>query len=47
MGAELTIIERQSGEGVYWKNIDVNITLHANAVYTITDFFVKKIRFVL
>lgn len=30
-GAEVTIIERQSGEGVYWKNIDLHITLAPNA----------------
>lgn len=30
-GAEVTIIERQSGEGVYWKNIDLNIHLAPNA----------------
>ena len=30
-GAEVTLIERQSGEGVYWKNIDLNINLAPNA----------------
>jgi Fe-S cluster assembly protein SufD len=30
-GAEVTIIERQSGEGAYWKDIDVDINLAANA----------------
>ncbi len=29
--AEVTLIERQSGEGAYWKNIDINIHLGANA----------------
>lgn len=30
-GAEVTIIERQSGEGTYWKNIDVVINIAENA----------------
>jgi Fe-S cluster assembly protein SufD len=30
-GAEVVLLERQSGEGAYWKNIDLNITLGANA----------------
>jgi Fe-S cluster assembly protein SufD len=30
-GAELILLERQSGEGAYWKNIDLNITLGTNA----------------
>jgi Fe-S cluster assembly protein SufD len=30
-GAELTLIERQSGEGAYWKNIDFIINLAENA----------------
>lgn len=31
-GAEVTVIERQSGEGQYWKNIDIRINLAENAV---------------
>lgn len=30
-GAEVTIIERQSGEGTYWKNIDLTINVAENA----------------
>lgn len=30
-GAELTFIERQSGEGAYWKDIDLVITLSENS----------------
>ena len=30
-GAEVTIIERQSGEGAYWKNIDMTINVAENA----------------
>lgn len=30
-GAEVTIIERQAGEGSYWKDIDLNITVGQNA----------------
>lgn len=30
-GAEVTFIERQSGEGTYWKNIDITINVAENA----------------
>ena len=33
MGAELTLIERHEGTGVYWKNMQVEIDIGANASF--------------
>lgn len=38
-GAEVTIIERQSGAGAYWKNIDITINVAENAKLTHYRFY--------